>query len=126
MKPQAIPAAASQRPAPQHGDRAADLVYDEQANPAAYGGIWIYPACYDDFYLARRRAHSLSQSFGVPFRVDLFGARGDCGEVTPSVAISEPGYYAFTVHDPRLIRIPRALARVSASPQERQEEAQRP
>jgi hypothetical protein len=116
---------------PTHGDHAADLVYDEQANSAAYGGIWIYPACYDDFYLARRRAHSLSQSFGVPFRVDLFGARGDCGEVTPSVAISEPGYYAFTSADPRrrLIRIPRALARVSDSPQERQaqaEEAQRP
>ncbi|HEY7974923.1 MAG TPA: hypothetical protein VID72_06245 [Ktedonobacterales bacterium] len=113
---------------PTHGDHAADLVYDEQADPRR-GGIWIYPACYDDFYLARRRAHSLSQSFGVPFRVDLFGARGDCGEVTPSVAISEPGYYAFTSADPRrrLIRIPRALARVSASPQERQEEeAQRP
>lgn len=110
---------------PTHGEHAADLVYDEQADPRR-GGVWIYPACYDDFSLARRRAHSLSQSFGVAFRVDLFGARGDCGEETPSVAVSEPGYYAFTVHDPRprLIRVPRVSAQVSASTKERQEERQ--
>ena len=90
--------------APAHGDRAADLIYDEQASPhyaSLYGGIWIYTACYDVLTLARRRAHSLSQGFGVPFQVDLFGAAGPTGELTTSAAVSEPGYYAFTRRDPR-------------------------
>lgn len=109
-----IAAAAPQpepRPAPRHGQRAADLIYDEQASPhyaSLYGGIWIYPACYDDMTLARRRAQSLSAGFGAPFQVDLFGASGPCGELTTSEAIYEPGYYAFTTHDPRprLVALP--------------------
>jgi len=88
------------RPAPRHGDHAADLIYDMQADRRR-GGIWIYPACYDDFHLAKRRAHSLSRGFGINFKVDLFGAAGEPGEVTPSVAVAEPGYYAYTVEDPR-------------------------
>lgn len=86
---------------PAHGDHAADLVFDTRASVAYPAGIWIYPACYDDFSLARRRAHSLSQGFGVPFQVDLFGAAGPTGELTTSAAVSEPGYYAFTRRDPR-------------------------
>ena len=65
------------------------------------GGLWIYPACYDDFQVARCRAYSLTQGFGIPFSVDLFGATGTDGEPTPSAAIKEPGYYAFTRADPR-------------------------
>ncbi|HEY7849404.1 MAG TPA: hypothetical protein VIC27_05025 [Ktedonobacterales bacterium] len=92
------------------GERAADLVYDTQAarqRSASYSdedgreGVWVYPACYDDFRLARRRAHSLSLGFGIPFAVDLFGAGGPYGDLTASAGISEPGYYAFTTHDPR-------------------------
>lgn len=93
---------------PAHGDHAADLIFDTQASVAYPDGIWIYPACYDDFFLARRRAHSLSQGFGVPFQVDLFGAAGPCGELTTSAAVYAPGYYAFTRRDPRpyLILLP--------------------
>lgn len=93
--------------APIHGERAADLVYDTLAacgrtrSSDVAGGIWIYPACYDDFSLARRRAHSLSVGFGVQFTVDLFGASGPDGDLSPSVGVSEPGYYAFTREDPR-------------------------
>ena len=106
------------RSEPRHGDCAADLIYDGQASPDFHGPIWIYPACYDDFTLARRRAHSLSVGFGVPFQVDLFGASGLApfgGELTTSAAIYEPGYYAFTTHDPR----PRVLY-LSAFKQPRQ------
>ena len=96
------------QPAPAHGDHAADLVFDTHASVAYPDGIWMYPACYDDFYLARRRAHSLSQGFGVPFQVDLFGAAGECGELTTSAAVYAPGYYPFTRRDPRpyLILLP--------------------
>jgi hypothetical protein len=92
---------------PVQGERAADLVYDMQAargrtrQSDAAGGIWIYPACYTDFSLARRRAHSLSVGFGILFTVDLFGASGPDGDLSPSVGVSEPGYYAFTREDPR-------------------------
>lgn len=98
--PQPQPQPQPQQPQPQHGDRAADLIYDALADRRR-GGLWIYPACYDDFHLARRRAHSLSQGFGIPFKVDLFGAAGPAGEVTPTIAVAEPGYYAFTEEDPR-------------------------
>ena len=111
--------ASAAMPAPQHGERAADLIFDCAASPFYAEGIWIYPACYDAFTLARRRAHSLSCGFGVPFQVDLFGASGPCGELTTSEAIYEPGYYAFTPHDPRPQLIP--LPAVTA---QRQEERQ--
>lgn len=108
-----------QRPAPYHGERAADLIYDTTAGrrfrSAADGddgdGAWIYPASYDDFWLARRRAESLARGWGLPFSIDLFGfgfargaaggADGEPGEVTTSAAVSEPGYYAYTLADPR-------------------------
>ena len=93
--------ATSSRPAPQHGDRAADLIFDIEVCPVA-GGAWVYPACYDDLHLARRRAHSLEHGFGIPFTVDLLGVTGEPWSVASrSVAVSMPGYYAFTTHDPR-------------------------
>lgn len=91
---------AAQLPTPQHGDHAGDLIYDTAADPTR-GGIWIYPASYDDVYLCRRRARSLADGFGLSFSVDLFGASGADGEVTPSIAVAEPGYCAFTTADPR-------------------------
>ncbi|HEX8729746.1 MAG TPA: hypothetical protein VF739_14035 [Ktedonobacterales bacterium] len=97
-----------QRPAPYHGERAADLIYDTQAGArfisAVEGGergAWIYPACYDEYWLAKRRAASLARGWGLRFAVGLFGADGDAGEVTPSIAVAEPGYYAYTLADPR-------------------------
>lgn len=91
----------TQRPAPRHGDRAADLIFDMRASPARGRGLWIYPACYDTYPLTLRRVQSLQRSFGIPFKVGLFGAAGRAGEVTPSVAVSEPGFYAYTEEDPR-------------------------
>lgn len=78
--------------APRSGERAADLIYSDAEKDL--GGIWIYPA-YDDFWLAYRRANSLTRGFGVPFGVDLLRPHAN------DEAVSEPGYYAFTRADPR-------------------------
>lgn len=91
---------ATPREAPRHGEHAADLIYDTEADTRR-GGLWLYPACYDDFSIARQRAHSLSTAFHIPFAVDLFGAAGRAGALTPSVAVDVPGYYAYTLADPR-------------------------
>lgn len=50
-------------PAPADGEQLAGLVYSADA------GAWVYDAAYSDPKLAQRRAVSLSESFGVPFRV---------------------------------------------------------
>ena len=99
----------NERPAPQHGEHAADLIFDTEAGSrfnnavdGVGGGAWIYPAAYDDFWLCRRRAASLARGFGIPFSIALFGVDGGPGdEMAPSVAVSMPGYYAYTLADPR-------------------------
>lgn len=113
-----------QWPAPRHGEHAADLIFDTAAGRRygqASGGAWIYPACYDDIWLCRRRAESLARGFSLPFAIDLFGADGDADDaLTPSVAVSMPGYYAYTLEDPR----PRVIVIVAAT--ESEEEATEP
>lgn len=93
---------------PRHGEHAADLIFDTYAGARfehdlgeGKAGAWIYPAAYDDYALACRRAASLARGFGLPFSVDLFGAEVASAGPTPSVAVAEPGYYAYTLADPR-------------------------